>query len=234
MGVMETQHGHPEGDDALEQLVARVPLFSALVPEELTAVAQRVRPRNHPRNEQLYGAGQKNSKLMILHSGRVKIYRITESGHEQVIRILEPGDFLGESTFFSGATSDHFAVTLESSDICELHHDELHDYLLAYPSVAVKMVETLSARLAGTEHQLSMLAGEDAEHRLAAYLIALHDSSGKTVIKLPTTKKDVASFLGLTPETLSRKLSQFEEDGWLRIGSRRQIELIDAQALRLI
>ncbi|WP_181149873.1 Crp/Fnr family transcriptional regulator [Arthrobacter sp. MYb227] len=231
---MDLPHGHPQGDDALEQLVARVPLFSALVPDELTAVAQRVRPRKHPRQEQLYGAGEKNSKLMIIHAGRVKIYRITESGHEQVIRILGPGDFLGESTFISGATSDHFALTLEASDICELHHDELHDYLLAYPSVAVKMVETLSARLAGTEHQLSMLAGEDAEHRLAAYLMALHDASGKALVKLPTTKKDVASFLGLTPETLSRKLTQFEEIGWLRLGSRRQIELLDVEALRLI
>lgn len=234
MGAMDTQHGHPQGDGALEQLVARVPLFSALVPEELTAVAQRVRPRNHPRNEQLYGAGEKNSTLMIIHSGRVKIYRITESGHEQVIRILGPGDFLGESTFFSGATSDHFARTLESSDICALHHDDLQDYLLSYPTVAVKMVETLSARLSGTEHQLSMLAGEDAEHRLAAYLMALHDASGKATIKLPTTKKDVASFLGLTPETLSRKLTQFEDAGWLRLGAKRQIELVDTQALRLI
>lgn len=229
---MQENQGHPEGEGALEKLVARVPLFAALNREELSAVAARVRPRSHPRNEQLYGAGEKNSRLMIIHSGSVKIYRITESGHEQVIRILESGDFLGESTFVSGADSDHFAMTLERSDICALHHDDLDAYLLQFPSVAVKMLETLSMRLADTEHQLSMLAGEDAEHRLAGYLLALRDASGTAAVRLPTTKKDVASFLGLTPETLSRKFAQFEDSGWISLGSGRNLVVLDAQALR--
>lgn len=226
--------GHPEGNHALEQLVARVPLFSKLDRAELREVAGRVRPATFRKNHQFYGAGESNSQLMIIHSGRVKIYRITESGREQVLRVLGPGDFFGESTFIGGAPSDHFATTAEDSNICVLHHDDIRDYLLRYPTVAYKMLETLSNRLGRTEQQLSSLAGEDAEHRIAEYLLELVDQARSAAITLPVVKKDVASFLGLTPETLSRKLAQFEESGWIRLYPRRRIDVLDPAALRLL
>ena len=231
---MHQHHGHPEGERALEQLVARVPLFAQLSESELSEVARRVVPHSHPRNTQLYGAGEHNASLMIIHSGLVKIYRITAAGHEQVIRILGPGDFLGESTFVDRSAADHFAVTLEKSDICSLQHDDLHSYLLSFPSVAVKMLETLSRRLAVTENQLSSMAGDDADHRVAAYLLALSASSQSDRFRLPITKKDVASLLGLTPETLSRKLAHFEDSGWITLHPARVVELRDRPALSLL
>jgi CRP/FNR family transcriptional regulator len=226
--------GHPEGEGALEQLVARVPLFSKLDQEELHEVAGRVRPTSFRRNHQFYGAGENNSKLLIIHSGRVKVYRITESGREQVLRVLGPGDFFGESTFIGGTPSDHFAAAVEDSRICVLHHDDIRDYLLRYPTVAYKMLETLSTRLGRTEQQLSSLAGEDAEHRIAEYLLELAEQAPDAPITLPVPKKDVASYLGLTPETLSRKLAQFEDAGWIRLHQSRRIDVLDPAALRLL
>lgn len=219
------------GDASLEELVARVPIFSKLEPEQLREVAARVKPRHHVSHEQLYGAGEVNPSLMILHSGQVKIYRITESGHEQLIRVLEAGDFLGDTSFMSGATSDHFAVTLTEAEICTFHHDDIRDYLLRFPSVAVTMLETLSDRLGRTEQQLSSMVGENAEHRVAHYLLDVAETQGRSSILLPMAKKDVASYLGLTPETLSRRLAQFEEAGWIRLHPRRRVDLLDHDAL---
>ncbi|WP_052136189.1 Crp/Fnr family transcriptional regulator [Arthrobacter sp. PAMC 25486] len=225
------QHSAVQGHAPLDVLVGRVPIFSQLAPEELKDIAGRVRLRHHPRNEQLYGAGENNPHLMIIHSGHVKIFRITESGHEQLIRVLGEGDFLGDMSFISGAATDHFATTLEVAEICVLHHDDLRDYLLRFPTVTYKMLETLSSRLESTERQVSILAGEDAEHRIAAYLLELSDKHPTAKFALPIAKKDVASFLGLTPETLSRKLAQFESAGWLRLHPRRIVELLDVPAL---
>lgn len=231
MGAMEHHRNPPRGENALAQLVARVPLFSQLSEPELGEVARRVMPRSYPRNTLLYGAGEHNASLMIIHSGLVKIYRVTEAGHEQVIRILGPGDFLGESTFIDRSAADHFAVTLEKADICALHHDDLHSYLLSFPGVAVKMLETLSRRLAETEHQLSSVAGDDAEHRVATYLLQVSTAADTAMVRLPISKKDIASLLGLTPETFSRKLASFEESGWIVLHRGRDLELRDRTAL---
>lgn len=220
--------GH--GDSSLEELVARVPIFSKLNAVQLQEVAARVRPRTYARDTRLYGAGDANSSLMILHSGRVKIYRITESGHEQVLRVLGAGDFLGES-FMGMAPADHFAATVEESEICTFHHDEIREYLLRFPGVAVTMLETLSGRLGQTEQRLSAMVGEDAGHRVARYLLELAETQQSDTVVLPMAKKDVASFLGLTPETLSRRLSHFEESGWIQLHPRRRVEVRSRDAL---
>ena len=235
---MNHHHGHnkcgAEAHAELESLVARVPIFAGLNPEQISEIASRVRPRIVPRNEQLYGAGELNPYLRIIHTGSVKVYRITESGHEQVIRVLGPGDFLGEKALISPSASDHFALTLEESEICSLDHQDIREYLLRYPSVAFTMLETLSARLDSTEDQVSSMVGEDAGSRVAAYLVGLSDENQRSSIELPITKKDVASYLGVTPETLSRKLALFEDNGWIRLQGHRRIDLLDIEALRLV
>ena len=220
-------------EHTLEHLVSQVPIFSQLNEEELHEVATRVRPRQHPRGTQLFGAGDDNPNLMIIHSGWVKMYRLAESGHEQVIRVLGVGDFLGEASFMSDRTADAFAVTLQDSEICSLHRDDMRDYLLRSPGVAVKMLETLSTRLENTESQLSSVTGEEAGHRVAGYLTRLAEESGSGRVTLPISKKDVASYLGMTPETLSRRLAAFEDAGWLRLAGTRRIEILNESALAL-
>lgn len=235
---MAHEHEHHEHDaharHELESLVARVPIFSGLNHEQLQEVASRVRPRIVPRNEQLYGAGELNPFLRIIHTGSVKVYRITESGHEQVIRVLGPGDFLGEKALIAPSTSDHFAVTLAESEICSLNHADIRDYLLHYPSVALTMLATLSARLDSTESHVTSVVGEDAARRVAAYLVSLADERQRNSFELPITKKDAASYLGLTPETLSRRLAAFEDNGWIHQHGNRRIDILDLEALRLV
>lgn len=235
---MDHDHGHDEcashEHGELESLVHRVPIFAGLNHEQIREIARRVRPRVVARNEQLYGAGELNPYLRIIHTGSVKVYRITESGHEQVIRVLGPGDFLGETALISPSVSDHFATTLAESEICSLNHDDIRDYLLTYPSVAFTMLATLSARLGSTENQVSTIAGEDAASRVAAYLVGLADQHKRSSIELPITKKDVASYLGVTPETLSRRLAAFEDNGWIHQHGNRRIDILDIEALRLV
>lgn len=213
--------------------MALVPIFNHLEPEEIHEVATTARQKVFGRNERLYSAGDQNPYLLIIHRGRVKIHRSVESGHEQLIRVLEPGDFIGETAFISGGEMDHYATTLEECEICVLHRDDVRRHLLKYPAITYKMLEAVSNRLGRTEHMVNSLTGEDVEHRIAAYLVDLADEAGATSIRLPISKKDLASYLGTTPETLSRKLAQFENAGWIRQEGHRRVVILDYSSLEL-
>lgn len=227
-------HSQTAGADHRDQCVALVPIFAQLDQAERHEIAQHAHQRTYSRNEQLYGAGEENPTLIIVHSGRVKIYRLAESGREQLIRILQPGDFIGEKTFISAAETDHFATTLEDTQVCVLQRDDIRGFLLRYPTIAYKMLETISDRLERTERMVSSLTGEDVEHRIASYLLELAETNGSTSLKLPLSKKDLASYLGTTPETISRRLAVFEDNGWISQSTKGRIEISDRTALTRI
>lgn len=226
-------HVHDHNHDHLheiEELIGNVPLFSGLGSDSIAQLATRVRPRDYGKNEQLYGAGEPTANLFVIHTGRVKIYRLSESGHEQVIRVLGPGEFLGEASFLSGESMDHFAVTVEPGEICSLHARDLGNHVLSTPSVAMTMLSTLSRRLESTEQLVSSLTSESAGRRVAGYLLGLSREAGGPRVTLPVAKKDVASQLGLTPETLSRKLAQFEDAALITLAG-STVDILDASGL---
>ncbi len=227
-------HSHPAheaGADHRAHCVSLVPIFAQLTPEERAEIAGFASQRQYSRREQLYGAGDDPRGLMIVHRGRVKVYRIAESGHEQLIRVLRPGEFIGEASLFSKEPTDHFALALEDAEICSLRSDDIRGVLMRHPSVAYKMLEAMSGRLERTERLAGSLTGEDAEQRIASYLVELSQVDGTQTVRLPMSKKDLASYLGTTPETLSRRLAMFEDRGWISQGPRGRIEIRDLDEL---
>jgi CRP-like cAMP-binding protein len=175
------------------------------------------------------------SKLRIVHRGRVKVYRTGEtgeSGTEQLLRILFPGDFLGETTLLTGRPVDSWAVALEATEVCVLGSGQIGRLLRERPEVALRMLSTLSGRLDDAEQHLSSVTGASVCRRLADHLLHLAEEAGSATFRLPSTKKDLASYLGTTPETLSRRLGALQDAGLVRLGGRGLVEIRDAEALR--
>ncbi|GIN59321.1 Crp/Fnr family transcriptional regulator [Lederbergia ruris] len=217
----------------MQQLcVSLVPIFNHLQPNEMFEIAKATTHAQYARNEIIYGAGDHPAHLYIVHRGRVKIYLLSESGKEQLIRILEPGDFMGELALFTETMFDHYAVAMENTEICVLRRTELQAFLLKYPAISLKILEEFGRRLDKTEKLLSSVTSEGTEKRIAAYLLELAAGQNEQTITLPMAKKDLASYLGTTPETISRKLAEFQEQGWLEQTGQRKIQLQNIQALQ--
>ncbi|MGP5607177.1 Crp/Fnr family transcriptional regulator [Arthrobacter rhombi] len=220
----------PAGHDHRDQCVALVPIFAHLDPEEQHEIASRARQRKYRRGELLYSPGDEDRSLLIVHRGKIKTYRGSESGHEQILRVLEPGSFIGETAFLHAGQSDHYALALEDAEICSLHHEDIRGFLVSYPTIALKMLETVTERLEQTERTLSSYTGEDAGSRIAGYLLEKADPA-TGVLTLPMSKRDLSSLLGTTPETLSRRLAAFTEAGWIDQSSGGRIHVLDREAL---
>lgn len=202
--------------------VAIVPLFAGLTPEEQREVASYAHPIRRRRGEHVHRAGEAVSHLLVVHRGRVKISHLAPSGHERLIRVLEPGDFAGEASFVTGARPEDYATALTDVELCSFDHDDLKALVTQYPDIALRMLHTVTTRLEGAERRLADLTSSDVEARLAAYLLdqpAQHAEEGLRV-RLPLPKKDIASLLGTTPETLSRRLAHFADEGLIALEGR--------------
>ena len=213
--------------------MARVPLFQGLSREQQWEVAEVARPVQVARGECLYGAGDDVSQLMVVHTGRLKISRVSHDGREQIVRVLEPGDFVGESAFLTGERPDHFATALERGSMCVFRHRDLERLVTAHPSIGLRMLQGVSRRLSETEERLAAVTSVDVGARVARYLVELPATreGGVAVVRLPLAKKDIASLLDTTPESLSRQLTRLQESGVITQEGSRTVRLLDERRL---
>lgn len=211
--------------------ISIVPIFNHLTATEMKEIVKTTNSASHPRGHTIYRADEQSDGLYIVHKGRVKIYRLSETGKEQLVRILEPGDFTGELSLFTESVHNAYAKAIEPVELCVMGRDDFQQFLLKYPAIALKVLQEFSTRLSKTEKQAANIAMESVETRVAMYLADLVEEQKNHVIILPTSRKDIASHLGTSPETISRKLTEFEDSGWISQISQRKIKVLDVDAL---
>lgn len=214
--------------------VSLVPIFNHLEDEQMNEVMRVVRTASYKKGEILYHPEDVSDAMYIVNRGNVRIYRLSESGKEQMIRILYPGDFTGELALFSESVHVAYAEAVIDSEICQIRSADLQNLLLKYPTISLKVLSEFANRLDGAEKQTTRFATEKVETRIALFLAEYASDQAETDMTLPMSKKDLASYLGTTPETLSRKLTEFEEEGIIQQTGQRDIKIMDVDALLLI
>ena len=206
-----------------------VPIFSNLTQEEMLEIASITKAQTFEKGDMIYMAGDKGGKLYVVHSGRVKISRLNANGKEQVIRVIGSGEFTGELSLLSSMPMTDNGEALETSTMCIIEGEKLKELMKKYPSIAFKVMEELSERLEKAENLIEAINLNTVEQRLAEALINL--SAGKKEVLLNMTKGDFASQMGMSQETLSRKLSYFQDMGWIKLIGHRKILILDRESL---
>lgn len=206
-----------------------VPIFATLTSEELDEVGAITSDRTYQKGEAVYRAGDRKGKLYLIHTGRVRVYRLSPDGKEQVIRMVGPGQFLGELSLFSSLPTSDYADAAEGAELCMIEGGRLKQLMGAHPSIALKVMEELSKRLEDAERLIEDINLRTVEQRLARFLLA--EFSVGREFSLHMSKGDLASRLGMSQETLSRKLTAFQERGLIELHGQRGIVLLDPAAL---
>lgn len=228
-------HIHSHGHKSNDVCVSLVPIFNHLEEEQLEEIMNLTKSIKYKKGEIIYRAGYKSNSLYIVSKGKIKIYRLSESGKEQLLHILLPGDFTGELSLFSESIHESYAEAMVETEVCTVNRSDLQDLLRKYPAISLKILSEFSKRLEQAEKQTTRFATEKVETRLALYLAELADENSEVnEIVLPMSKKDLASFLGTTPETISRKLYELEDAGLIKQKQSRKIEIIGLEELRFI
>lgn len=211
--------------------VRQVPVFARLDPALQDAVASLARPRRLRRGEVLHRAGDPLASLYVVHTGRLRVDHTYSSGRRRLLRVAGPGEVVGEHSFLTGQAPDYGIEALEDAGLCAFGRDGLTGLMATQPDLALGMLRAQSDRLADAERRLA-LATVEVEQRVAAFLLDLpvRRAEGDLRVELPWPKKDIAAFLGTTPESFSRALSRLTREGIVTVDG-ACLTLLDPDAL---
>lgn len=199
--------------------ISLVPIFNHLDLESQAIISTKLRSKNLKKNEYLYLAGDYDDTLYIVRKGQIRITNISESGKEQLIRLLNPGDFTGEWTIFTDSIKHtSYAQATLDTQICSITRTDLEELLNKYPRISTEILKTMAIRLQESQNQTTSITTQDVTTRIIYYINGLVDSDtqDEITVSLPMSKKDLASYLGTTPETLSRRFTYLEEKGLIK------------------
>lgn len=209
--------------------IANVPIFSALDDEELLEVLLTSTHRKLKKGELLYHEGDESEKLYVISRGKVKVTKFSREGKEQILRILEENDFTGELSLFSEQLAKSNAEAIETTDVCVIESTKIRELMEKRSGIAMKILKELSRRLEKTETLVETLGLMDVDEKVAKILLAMADD--QDVVDLGVTKKDLAAHIQMSPETLSRRLANFEDLGIIRQETARRIVILKREVL---
>ena len=219
--------------------VQKVPIFSSLAHEELVMIASLVQHHEYQKGETMVREGEKPDCIFIMNEGSAKAFKYTGDGREQILYVFSEGDFFGEQYLMGNKAAAYHVEALETVRTCMLTKSEFRRILSAYPDIAVKIIEKLDDRIARLEQFLQSMGVRNVDARIASLLLYYADSFGTperegTLIRLPLSREGMANYLGIARETISRKLSQLENDNLIRSVSNKSILILDRAGLELI
>ena len=209
-----------------------VPIFQNLSELEKLEISKIANHKHFEKGEIIYHQGSSTQDLYIVHTGNVKVSRISRDGKEQFIRNIPAGDFTGELALILGDIHQDFATVTEPTQICMLDGASFKELLERYPDISLKLLKEMSVRLKESEDTIEELGILDVESRIIKKLLEL--SAQTNTINLPYSKRDLASLLGITSETLSRKLTQLQTLGYIKMEGHRYIYLLEKKKLETL
>jgi CRP-like cAMP-binding protein len=219
----------------VSEVLRKAPLFANLPPADLSRVGGISVVRRYARRGTLFREGDRADGFFIVASGRVKIFKLSEDGKEQVLHILEAGDSFAEAAIFEGGGFPANAEALGDSELLFLPKRPFMELLEKNPEMAVRMLGSLSRWLKRMTDLVENLALRDVEARLVFFVSEEMKSRGVPLrdgaeYEIPVGKNVLASRLGTVPETFSRALKKLQEEGKIRVKGNR-IRILRADSL---
>lgn len=226
-------------DSCMSKLCAKkVPIFSFLSDDELRKIISMTGHLQFKKGEALCYEGESSDTLFIINEGKVKLSKMTKDGKEQIVHILSSGDFFGELNLFNDEERYNFSgYAISNVKICTLSKKHMDDILIRNPRISLKILKEVAKKLTRAENLAQNLATNDAEIRIAHMILEFSEKYGEGIkdgikIELPINREEMANYCGITRETISRKLSIFEELNIIDFIGNKILIIKDEKSLR--
>jgi CRP/FNR family transcriptional regulator len=210
-------------------------LFSALNSSEIGSFAERTSIRRFAPGELLFAEGEPCAGLFVVISGRVRIFKTSPSGREQVLTIEGPGGSIAELPVFDGGAYPASAAAVDESQLLFVSRHDFRAYCLEHPQVALKVIEVVGARLRRLVGIIEELSFTTLRHRLISWLLREADARGRvyetgTVFELDISHQELAARIGTVRELVSRNMARLQAQGFIQVQG-HEVTILDREGL---
>jgi CRP/FNR family transcriptional regulator len=217
----------------------QLPLFADFDADALARLAAHSVTRSFPPGHVLFTTGEPCRGLYVIESGRVRIYRTSPTGREQILHSEGPGHAVAELPLFDGGAYPASAVTEVESRLVFVPRADFESLYRGNPDVAQAIIRGLGRRLRHLVQVTETLAFRDVAARLALYLADYAErlgtmTDGGTDILLDRTHEELSFELGTARESVSRALKQLTQKGVIVPLGRKRIRIPDVSGLRTL
>ena len=208
---------------------------AVLTEEERDALAKSGRSRTLKRGELLFAAGDEANACATLTHGALKVCSYDSDGDEHILALIHPAGFTGE---MFAPFARHDIVALTDSELCVFPKAELTQAVQNHPALSMALLRRAEEDLHKSRDLAALSTRNSAEARIAGLIMGMAGAASESpchpaqIFELPLTRGEMANMLGLTIETVSRRLSALEKEGTIARKGKRGIELLDPAHLR--
>lgn len=220
----------------LAAVLEKTALLSTLTPAEIQLLAARTARKRFGAGELLFTEGEPCHGLHIIARGKVRIFKMSVGGREQVLAVNHPGESLAELPVFDGGTYPASAVAVDEAEIAFISRKDFRAFCMEHPEVALKVLAVVGGRLRRLVGIIEELSFTTIRQRLITALLRMAERDGAETERgveflLPVSHQELANELGTVRELISRNLMRLQAEGMLDVDA-RQIVVKDMKGLR--
>lgn len=219
---------------ALREFIANIQLWRGLPEDQLDALAQIAIAKTYRKGEVIFAEGDEGRGFFVVKLGRVKVYKLSTDGKEQILHFFGDGEHFAEVPVFDGQCFPASAAAVEKSELLFFPRSAFLALLEQHSTLAIAMLAVSARHLRRMAQIIENLSLKEVPGRLAVYLLYLSERNGKgEEVELDMTKTQLAAFLGTIPETLSRVFAKMSQDGLITLDGSR-IKLLNRERLKVL
>jgi CRP-like cAMP-binding protein len=219
----------------ISAVLGKTPLLANLSQPELQNLASRTVRKLFSAGELIFSEGEPCNGLHIIARGKVRIFKTSMNGREQVLAVNGPGESVAELPVFDGGPFPASTSAVEDTEIAFISRRDFHSFCVEHPEVALKVLAVVGGRLRRLVGIIEELSFTTIRHRLISVLVKLAQSEGRKTTRgieflLPSTHQELANQLGTVRELISRNLMRLQAEGLVDVDA-RQIVVKDLKGL---
>jgi CRP-like cAMP-binding protein len=207
--------------------------------EQIAEVVSKIITRRYKKGQMIFFEGDIADRLYIISNGKMKVFKYTKEGKEQILYILSNGDFIGDLSLLKRGKFEFNAEALEDTSICTLSKEDFDSIVRSNPEIPIKILENVHDRLISLENLVQSLGTKDVEARIAALIFSFAKSFGTEtkegiLVDLPLNREEMGNYIGITRETISRKLTAMQDEGMIELIGNRKLLIKDTELLETL